>query len=83
MVGVACSTLNTCVKDTDTESTCITDTCAKRACTGGACTDNTCAKGICTGVASDKDACIGSIYAIEHLEIHLQSFQILEVGGVG
>lgn len=80
LVRVACSVWSTYVKGADTKGACIADTYVGRAYIEGACTGSTYAKDICIGVASNKGTCIGSVCAIEHSEIHSQSFQILEIG---
>lgn len=67
------------IKDVGTKSVYIVGTCAERAYIGSTCINNIYAKDAYIGVASDKNICAGSIYIIEHLKMHLQSFWILKV----
>lgn len=76
------SVKSTYIKDIGIESTYITSTYIGRAYTRVTCISNTYTKDPYTRVISDKDAYIGSVYAIEYLEMHLQSFWILEIGGI-
>lgn len=65
-----------CVRDTCTRETYSEDTYTKIVSTS-----STCIKGTYTGIASDKSTYVRSVYTVSCLEIHLQSFRILEIRG--
>lgn len=83
LVRIACFTGSIYVKDVNIKGIWIIGTCVGRTCIKDAYIhDSIFAKYAYTGVISNKYACVRSVCASERSEIHLQSFQILEIRGI-